>query len=134
MTVYSLTTYVWNGADVFEETVFHPPCAVEQAIRALEGQERNDLYLQLLENDPETWLAVGGGSLGYVVNGSIANERFPALVLRDSPSEPSVRLVVGGQEGDWPCNQVVPLAQALDAALRVHTTGSFECGIEWQYV
>lgn len=64
------------------------------------------------------------------VAGAVSNERFPTLVDPARPVEPVEALVVGGQEGSYPGNQVHDLKTALDAVRAFGTTGRFEGGVK----
>lgn len=113
---------------------------VEAAIRALDGRDRNDIYLVPRIADPETFLGVGGGGGRYLVTGIIASERFPTVVKelgRGAKRHEGERelLVVGGQEGDYPRRWIIDLETALRAARAFHETGEFGGGeVLWEDV
>ncbi len=107
---------------------------VEAAIRALNNDNLNDLYLQPDENDPATYLAIGGGAGRYILTGSIKNETFPTLVGTDRPPAPQVQLVVGGQLGDYPGNWVTDLSTTLETTKLFVEAGGFESNVPWASV
>src|SRR5690242_18335106 len=75
-----LTACEWVGPRVERQEHRDPTWElVEDAIRSLNGRERNDLYLCLAASDPETYLCVGGGDGRYIVSGSARGETFPTV-------------------------------------------------------
>ena len=132
MSIARLRVCEWSGNRMKETTVDAPSWArVEKAIRALNGEGLNDLYLQPESNESETYLCVGGGAGRYVVSGSIRNEEFPTLVNETKHELETVTLTVGGQAGDYPANWVVDLPTALAAARDFFEVGSFEGETKW---
>ena len=106
MPIGRLTACEWTRGRM-NEVVFDDPSwqDVENAIRALDGQTRNDVYLTADRLNPDTWLVVGGGNGRYIVTGAIdVDKEFPALIDAGRPDEPQEALVVGGQEGLNPAN------------------------------
>src|SRR5262245_10382705 len=127
MAVDLLTVCEWHGAGKTDHEIPKPSWAdVEQAIRALDGSARNDLYLQPDHSDPGTYLCVGGGSGRYILTGAIDIDReFPTLVDSGRPATPQEAIVLGGQEGLYPANWVVGLEGALSAARAFYDAGGF---------
>ena len=126
MAIELLTICQWDGPHMESADIFDPTWdQVEAAIRALDEGTRNDLYLHPLASNPETYLAVGGGSGRYLVTGSIDNERFPTLVNAIVVSPARELLVVGGQTGDYPRDWILDLDLALQAARSFFETGEF---------
>jgi hypothetical protein len=99
---------------------------VVDAVRRLDNKVFNDLYLEPDGSAGDTWLCVGGGAGRYLLSGAVSDERFPTLVDPARPAEPVEALVVGGQEGSYPGNQVHDLKTALEAVRAFWTTGRFE--------
>jgi hypothetical protein len=132
MPILELTICEWHDARVTETVLEQPRWeAVEQAIRALNNKERNDLYLTPTPADPETYLCVGGGGSRYIVAGSVRSEEFPTILDHSRSSQPPVRLTVGGQEGEYPAAQVVDLATALNAGRHFYDSGGFSNSEMW---
>jgi hypothetical protein len=104
---------------------------VEAAIRALNNRNLNDLYLRSDKVDPESYLAVGGGSGRYLVTGSVRNERFPTLVDSTRAEDRTESLTVGGQEGDYPESWIVGMDLALRAAMSYWRMGRFDPELDW---
>lgn len=105
--------------------------SVEAAIRALNNEDRNDVYLYPRKSDSETYLCVGGGAGRYVVTGSVGNQTFPTVV------EPSVApgryevIVVGGQASRFPAEHILTLDVALPAVRAFYDSCRFEGGGTW---
>lgn len=129
MPIEILTISEWIGASR-KDTVLENPAwpDIEKAIRDLNNENLNDLYLQPTREDPETYLCVGGGNGRYIVSGSIRNEEFPTVVDVAKSSDTREQLVVGGQGGDYPSSWIVDLDTALHAAKLFFELGS--CGLE----
>ena len=116
------------------EIVAHPTWEqVEAAIRQLDNEAFNDLYLLPDANDSETYLCVGGGGGRYVLAGVLAGDRFPTLIDPNRPAEPTQLIRVGGQEGDYPANVVHDLNTTLQAVHAFWASGSFNGeGLHWE--
>src|SRR5262245_45435344 len=99
MAIDLLIVCEWPLGGKTDHELPHPSWAdVERAIRALDGESRNDVYLTPDHSDFGTYLCVGGGSGRYVMNGAVETDtEFPKLVAAGRPATPKVPLVVGGQ-------------------------------------
>jgi Immunity protein Imm1 len=107
---------------------------IEVAIRALNNQNLNDIYLTPSRDTPGTYLSVGGGAGRYLVTGAIGiDEKFPMLVDEHSDDESLRPLVVGGQGGEFPARWLVSLEAALSAAHAFFESGGFDCDVRWVY-
>jgi hypothetical protein len=132
MPILELTICEWHDARVIKTVLEQPRWeVVEQAIRALNNKDRNDLYLTPTPADPGTYLCVGGGGGRYIVAGSVRNAEFPTILDRTRLSGSAVRLTIGGQEGEYPSAQVVDLATALNAARHFYDSGGFSNSEMW---
>ena len=132
---WQLTTCIWSSTDCKTHDLANPAWEdVDRAIKALDGEDKNDLYLTPNAEVPETYLCVGGGNGEYVVSGSVEGERFPAVVIPDRSDE-LVSLVVGGQLGEFPERFIVDLDTALTAAKAFYESGRFgEGNVVWEDV
>jgi hypothetical protein len=106
---------------------------IDAAVRRLDNETWNDIYLKPNGAAAETFLTVGGGAGRYVVSGSERGERFPTLVNPNGSESDLVPLCVGGQLGEYPSRYVVDLDSALEAVRRFYDVGGFNCGVNWVY-
>jgi hypothetical protein len=135
MSIELLALFEWSASARRDSVVSNPTWQqIGSAIRALNNDNLNDLYLYPSASDSETYLAIGGGAGRYILTGSIKNESFPTLVNSAREPMPYARLVVGGQLGDFPANWVVDLAAALETAKSFVAAGGFLSGTQWTYV
>jgi hypothetical protein len=135
MSVEVLTVCEWVGGIRRDTETTHPTWSdVEAAIRTLDNDRFNDLYLQPRQNAPETYLCVGGGGGRYVVSGSVENEAFPTVIDPAKADAPQELLVVGGQSGWYPASMVVDLETALNAARNYFETGEPSGPVAWQHL
>src|SRR5690349_20562901 len=105
----------WEGVFNHEETVESPTVAdLEQLLDKLDADVHTMLTLRSVG---EAHMAVGGGANQYVVYATFDNERFWNL-MSQVPSNGTVVLKVGGQEGHYLGSQVVSKELALRAAQR----------------
>lgn len=129
MTIVRMTLCQWRGARVESDVVDRPTLEqVLDAVRRLDNRVFNDLYLEPDGSADDTWLCVGGGAGRYLLSGAVSNERFPTLVDPKRQPEPVEALMVGGQEGSYPGNQVHDLKIAVETVRAFWTTGRFEDG------
>src|SRR5882762_5549932 len=114
MYIKSLEYDNWEDTRSTEERIYNPSLSdIELAIRALDGKRRQGIIL--LGTD-DAHLAVGGGLVDqFVVYATFDNELFFSVTSNDNCGS-SVRLLVGGQEGEYPSHIIVNLNQALVAA------------------
>jgi hypothetical protein len=133
MGIANITICQWGPQSKEDQCVVAPDWeVVEAAIRALNNRDLNDLYLAPDADDPETYLAVGGGNGRYLVTGSISNEAFPTVVDRGKLASETEDLVVGGQAGDYPSQWIVDLPTALAATRHFYDTNEFSGGgVDW---
>ena len=134
MSIQRLCICDWSSTDRRDVVVLNPSwLQVEDAIRALNNDNLNDIYLTPPQGSSDTFLAVGGGSGRYLVTGAIEGETFPTLVDTTSSDDTLVPLVVGGQLGQYPARWLVTLGAALSAVRLFFDAGGFDCGVEWAY-
>lgn len=102
---------------------------IEQAIRELNGKSQT---LVTLGADDETYMTIGGGEAGkYIVNVTFDNISFTNLVDLSKP-EKLEKLVVGGQEGNYPAKICVNLQTVLLAAKTFAELGKLEPSVIWE--
>lgn len=124
----------WNGTDFHVLDLVHPTWEeIAKAIKTLDQQQYQEVYLYPDADDDETWLAIVGGAGSYVATGSVANARFPTYI---NPRESGIAVravMAGGQLSEFPVNVIISLEQAISVAKSFFNLGSFEGEIEWTY-
>ena len=121
------TTLAWDEG--YDERELGCPSAddLTTQISALNGADRS---LVMIYRD-EAHLAVGGSaSDGLVVYCTFGDEVFWQLQSMGDPME-SQTVVAGGQAGSYPANLVVPLKDALAAAVEFAEHGVREPLLRW---
>ena len=119
---------LWKGVQLNEWTV--PSAGAEDLERALERLDAVAYTMITIDAADDHCLTVGGGAGKYVVVVTFDNQAFFTLLRRD-PAAGIVMLNVGGQEGDYPAEQVVGVSQALQAARVFLATGGLDETQEW---
>jgi hypothetical protein len=129
MYVKSLQYDNWENARGTDERIDNPSLTdIELAIRAIDGKRRQGV---ILVGVGDAHLAVGGGLGGqFVVYATFDNERFFSLTSNDNRGS-SVRLLVGGQEGEYPSHMIVNLDHALAAAQAFARSGQLAPQLQW---
>lgn len=103
------------------------PSDLEHALDQLDGRIHTMLSIQ---GEGEHHLAIGGGAGQYVVYATFDNEQFWNL-QRSQPASGTILLNAGGQEGDYPAEQVVTKEQARAAALTFLDVGQLDPTQRW---
>lgn len=130
MFVLDLSVEKWvgnrNEGDLIENPSWHQ---IEAAIRELDGKSKT---LVTLGSDDEAYMSVGGGKLEkYVVNVTFDNINFHILVDLSKPNQIE-KLVVGGQEGNYPAKMCVDLLPCLLAARTFTESGKLDSLLSWE--
>lgn len=119
----------WVGSANHEWRVDSPSSDdLERALNRLNAKEYTSLCI---EGDGERHMMVGGGGSKYVVYATLDNEEFWNLIAVEA-KEGVVSLNAGGQEGDYPANQIVDLKQALHACLAFLATQELDADLKWE--
>lgn len=114
-----------NEGDLIESPTWNQ---IETAIRELDGKSKT---LVTLGADDETYMSVGGGNSGkYVVTATFDNLNFHVLIDLSKP-DAIEKLVVGGQEGNYPAKMCVDLLQCLVAARTFTESGFLDPLLSW---
>ncbi len=132
--VQHLGVPVWTESGV-EDQDFESPTwpDIEAAIGGLDGHTRTEVYLHPRRGDPETYMAIAGGSDNhYLVFVCHNNERFDEAVTPDAP-EGTVHMVTGGQLGEFQLEDLVTFDEALEAARVYHQSGELAGGVKWRH-
>jgi len=119
-----------RGNDVVEHPTWD---AIETAIRTLNNNDQDDLYLYLDAGDEETFLGVCGGDGRYFVSGS-DDAGYPTLLDESKDESEMEDIVIGGQDSEVPANQIVDLSAALAAARDFYDAGGFTGKAKWHYI
>ncbi|MCC5664898.1 hypothetical protein LC653_13450 [Nostoc sp. CHAB 5784] len=102
---------------------------IEAAIRELDGKSKT---LVTLKSDDETYMNIRGGkSAKYVVNATFNNKSFDILVDLSKSNEIE-KLVVGGQEENYPAKMCVDLLHCLVAARTFTESGKLDALLDWE--
>jgi hypothetical protein len=130
MYVRALGTDEWHGRDLTHRDMHDPTWPdIEAAIRKLDGRV---FTMATIAAEGEAHLCVGGGSEGrYVVYATFDNWNFRTLTSAATESS-KILLFIGGQEGDYPSNIVVPLQNALQAARTFAESGQIDPNLTWR--
>ena len=130
MFVSNLSVENWVGNRDEGEFIENPNWnQIESAIRELNGKSKT---LVTLGADDESYMTIGGGeSEKYTVNVTFDNISFSSLVDLSKPDEIE-KLVVGGQEGNYPAKLCVDLQTALLAAKIFAELGELEPSLYWE--
>ena len=102
---------------------------VEKAICRLDGHKYTDMTLGGIGGDP--YIAVGGGAGNYFVFIWTQDERN-LILSKCGEMEGRETLIVGGQAADFPCRQIVELADAVRAVHAYFITGKPDPSMTWE--
>jgi hypothetical protein len=134
MALEKLTICRWHSTSRDDVDVSNPSWIdVEKAVRRLDGEQYNDLYLKPFGTDDRTFLCVGGGGGKYVVAGTDAGGRNVAVPAEGVSDDSLVSLLVGGQLGEFPSRYILALDRVLSATRAFFDAGGFECLVQWEY-
>jgi hypothetical protein len=125
----AMHTDLWKGVTC-EETVVQSPSSedISSAISALDASTRT---MVTVLGPGQAHLTVGGGSGRFVVYATFDNETFFNLKAGRSAARAQVRLCIGGQEGDYPVDQVVDVDRAKRAATVFAESGTLSPELDW---
>jgi hypothetical protein len=126
----------WRGGSYKEKEKDNPSWEeVEDAVRALNADDLNDLYL---EGPDKARMVVGGGSGQYIVSVDVPDDQVGvkhfSVLNPQGTDEETIDLVVGGQLADWPTKWVVDLDTALSVARSYYRDGTLDSSAEWERV
>jgi len=121
----------WSGSQSISWVIEAPSLTdLEAALGRLDGATYTQLYLDSVV-DGQSWTLIVGGDAGrYVVTAQRDDEEFWYLQRPNAP-EGTVLLTTGGQEGEFPSDQVVPTEAALAAARVFFSTGRLDPAQTW---
>jgi hypothetical protein len=123
----------WLGARRRDHEIVAPGWElIEAAIRAMNGASRNDIYLMPREEEPDTYLCIGGGAGRYIATGSVRNEFYPTIVDGLRAAEPQEILTVGGQAGRYDANWIIDESTVIRVARAFYEAGDFAPELNWK--
>jgi hypothetical protein len=120
----------WSGVHCETEEIASPSWDdILKAIKALDGKRRT---LVTLRGASSTEMVIGGGSDGrYIGYVAISDDSFQYLTSEHKDG-PRVSLLIGGQEGDYPIDQVVTQTVVVTAAKTFSEIGSLDPQLMWK--
>jgi len=120
----------WSGLDCRQLTMKDPTWSdVARLVGNLDASKRT---MVILKRDEDNNLIIGGGRGQYVISASVDGDRFFSLVLSGKPSSPDVCLNIGGQEAEYPPDQVVDEVAAIACATEYLKSGKMDANFEWR--
>ena len=129
--VIELDAWVWHDRGYDSEIRSGPSDdEVRAAVRALNGADRNDLYLR---DTSGPWLGVGGGPDRFMVTFTAGTEG-PFFQSRDmfAPPGPDIELIVGGQLISMTPELLVGRDDAIRVAVDFARSGARSAAVDWQ--
>ncbi|MES1193613.1 MAG: Imm1 family immunity protein [Solirubrobacterales bacterium] len=128
--ITALVIATWSGSDVHEERIEGDALSVDAvaaAVTALDGEERNDVYL---ESAGDTTLVVAGGPELCFLYATFDNMVF--LIPETGREGDPVELVAGGQVGIFPADNLVDCETAAAVAATWARTGELDTRVGWR--
>ena len=128
--IVSIVSDNWNGIHCREQQVKDPSeDDALDAARALDGRTKTLVAVSAADGSS---LTIGGGAGQYVAYVSTNDERCFNLLADQEQSSGTVSLVAGGQEGDFPAEQIVKLDQVLRAVKFFYQAAGMDSGQRWR--
>lgn len=121
---------VWRE-DGFDQVVVHDPSATEvaDALRLLNGAERNDLYLR---SGAGQWMGFGGGPGRVIVTYADDFEGPFSEAVGDLAPTETVTVFVGGQDVRLPAKKLIRVEDATVAAVAFLQTEQRPESLVWE--
>lgn len=102
---------------------------VARLIKRLDARKYTTVSLKVDENNH---LTVGGGNGRFIVTVTAEGDRFFDLVHPAPTDKSSIRLNVGGQEGEYPADQVVDEDTAVACAMTYLKSSKMDERFVWR--
>jgi hypothetical protein len=128
--ITALVVSTWTDSDVHEERVEGGALTVEAvaaAVTALDGEERNEVYL---ESAGEATLVVAGGPELCFIYATFDNATF--LVPETGREGDPVELMAGGQVATFPTDSLVDKETAAAVATTWAQSGKLDVRVDWR--
>ncbi len=128
--ITALVVSTWSGGDVIAERVEGAALTLDgvaAAVTALDGDERNDLYL---ESAGEATMVVAGGPELCFIYATFDSATF--LIPETGREGDPVELRAGGQLGIFPAGHLVDKKTAAAVATTWARTGALDTRLDWR--
>jgi hypothetical protein len=128
--ITALVVSTWSAGNVHEQRVEGTTLSVETvaaAVAALDGEERNDVYL---ESAGEATMVVAGGPELCFIYATFDNTVF--LIPETGREGDPVELMAGGQVGIFPADNLVDQETAAAVAATWARTGALDTRVGWR--
>lgn len=120
----------WSDVNSRETTLKDATWAdVARLIKRLDARKHTIVSLKI---DDDNHLTVGGGNGRFIVTVTAGGDRFFDLVPAEPDDTSSVRLNVGGQEGEYPADQVVDEETAVACAMTYLKSSKMDERFAWR--
>lgn len=121
----------WSGVNSCETTLKDPTWAdVARLIKRLDARKHTLVSLKINENNH---LTVGGGKNQFIVSVTANGDRFfDAICPTRADARAPVRLNVGGQEGEYPADQILDENTAVACAMTYLESGEMDERFKWR--
>lgn len=120
----------WSGVKSRESTLKDATWAdVARLIRRLDARRHTIVNLKI---DDGNHLTVGGGNGRLIVTVTADGDRFFDLVRAAPIDTSTIRLNVGGQEGEYPADQVVDEDTAIACAMTYLKSSKMDERFKWR--
>jgi hypothetical protein len=128
MFVTSFETVSGKGRQ-FEEEIEQPPWdTILRVLQRLDG----DAYDSLILNGAEdAYMAIAGDNAGEYIVGGRRVDGTPFMLTLGEWRGSQVPVMTGGQEGEFPDNEIVTLEVALAAARTYYESGRCDARFQW---
>ena len=128
--VVELEVCTWHGSGHDSRVLVDPSDdQIKNAIRRLNGADRNDLYLRDAEG---AWMGIAVGPDRVIVTFAASEDGpFSQAIDATVPSEPEVEIVVGGQMVTQPPSQLFDVSVASGVACEFARTGLRSTAVAW---
>jgi hypothetical protein len=119
----------WEGNDRIDNELVQPSWGdIESAIKRMDGRIYQGI---ILIDEGGSQLGVGGGANGkYIVYVTLSDEKTFTL-QSNAPSTARVKLLIGGQEGEYPGHVIVDLHAVLKAVEVFAKHGRLSKDLSW---
>lgn len=122
----------WSEGSVEEKEILHPKWDdIESIIKKMDGKKITQITLD--DGNEDDYLCIGGGN-GCWYNVYISlndNEEIYIMISPENSSEKLIKLVTGGQEGDFKEKMCVTIEMAIEAARTFYNEGKMNIEYTW---